>query len=89
VRPEACRPLPAGVVFAYARDDMIAGSEWLKRMSPRTQRADPVAGAFRGESPAAIRGCRVVAAERGVPRSSIFAAIGIYVAFLMIVPGAR
>jgi len=52
------------VVFAYARDDMIAGSEWLKRLSPRTH-VPTLSLVLSGGDSGRHRGVRVVAAERG------------------------
>jgi amino acid transporter len=74
------------VVFAYARDDMIAGSEWLKRLSPRTH-VPTLSLVLSGAIPAAIA-VSGLWLPNAVATIINFAAIGIYVAFLMIVLGA-
>jgi amino acid transporter len=74
------------VLFAYARDDMIVGADTLKRLSPRTHvpTASLVAA---GVIPAsiAVSGLWLPNAVNTIIN---FAAIGIYVAFMMIVLGA-
>jgi len=74
------------LLFAYARDDMIAGSAWFKRLSPHTH--VPTASlVVAGLIPAtiAVSGLWL---PNAVATIINFAAIGIYVAFVMIVLGA-
>jgi amino acid transporter len=74
------------VLFAYARDDMIVGSATLKRLSPHTHvpTASLVAA---GVIPASIA-VTGLWLPNAVGTIINFAAIGIYVAFMMIVMGA-
>jgi amino acid transporter len=74
------------LLFSYARDDMIAGSRWLGRLSPQTH--VPTASlVVAGLIPAAIA-VSGLWLPNAVATIINFAAIGIYVAFLMIVLGA-
>ncbi len=74
------------LLFSYARDDMIAGSRWLNRLSPRTH-VPTVSLVLAGLIPAtiAVSGLWL---PNAVATIINFAAIGIYVAFVMIVLGA-
>lgn len=74
------------LLFAYARDEMIAGSEYLKRLSPNTH-VPATALAAMGIFPALIALCGLWLAD-AVSTIISFAAIGIYIAFQMIVLGA-
>jgi len=74
------------VLFSYARDDMIAGSRWLNRLSPRTH-VPTVSLVVAGVIPASIA-VSGLWLPNAVATIINFAAIGIYVAFLMIVLGA-
>jgi len=56
-QPPSCSPM--------ARDDMIAGSEWLKRLSPRTH-VPTLSLVLSGAIPAAIAVSGFVAAETPV-----------------------
>jgi amino acid transporter len=74
------------LLFSYARDDMIVGSRWLSRLSPHTH--VPTASlAVAGVIPASIA-VSGLWLPNAVATIINFAAIGIYVAFMMIVLGA-
>jgi amino acid transporter len=74
------------LLFAYARDDMVAGSSWLKRLSPHTH--VPVGSlVLAGVIPASIA-VSGLWLPNAVATIINFAAIGIYVAFMMIVLAA-
>lgn len=74
------------LLYAYARDEMIIGSPVLKRLSPNTQ--VPVAALFvAGVLPALII-CLGFVLQDAVATIVSFAAIGIYLAFQMIVMAA-
>jgi amino acid transporter len=73
-------------LFAYARDQMIAGSRRLSRLSPRTR--VPVGALFiAGIVPASIALCGLWL-HNAVNTIVSFAAAGIYIAFQMLVLGA-
>ena len=74
------------LVFAYARDEMVVGSAWLNKLSPRTHvptRALGLSGAI---------ACGILLLglffQDAVATIVSFAVIGIYAAFQMIVGGA-
>ena len=74
------------LLFAYARDQMIAGSRRLSRLSPRTR--VPVGALFiAGIVPASIALCGLWL-HNAVNTIVSFAAAGIYIAFQMLVLGA-
>jgi amino acid transporter len=74
------------LLFSYARDDMIVGSRWLNRLSPRSH--VPTASlVLAGVIPASIA-VSGLWLPNAVATIINFAAIGIYVAFIMIVLGA-
>ena len=74
------------LLFAYARDEMIAGSRTLSRLSPHTH--VPVASLLvAGIVPAAIALCGLWLTN-AVATIVSFAAAGIYIAFQMLVLGA-
>jgi len=74
------------LLFAYGRDDMIIGSRYLNRLSPRTH-VPTVALILAGLIPAviAVSGLWL---QNAVATIINFAAIGIYIAFFMIVLAA-
>jgi amino acid transporter len=74
------------LLFAYARDDMIIGSRSLRRLSPHTH-VPAVALFVMGAAPALIALSGLWLAD-AVATIISFAAIGIYIAFQMIVLGA-
>ncbi|HEX4241975.1 MAG TPA: APC family permease [Steroidobacteraceae bacterium] len=74
------------LLFAYARDRMIAGSSYLSRLSPRT-RVPTTALVVVGAIPALIA-LSALWLEDAVETINGFAAIGIYIAFQMVVAGA-
>ena len=74
------------LLFSYARDEMVVGSRWLNRLSPHVH--VPIASlVVAGLIPAmiAVSGLWL---PNAVATIINFAAIGIYVAFVMIVLGA-
>jgi amino acid transporter len=74
------------LLFAYARDEMIAGSRTLSRLSPHTH--VPVGSLLvAGIVPAAIALCGLWLTN-AVATIVSFAAAGIYIAFQMLVLGA-
>jgi amino acid transporter len=74
------------LLFAYARDEMIAGSKLLSRISPHTH--VPVASLFvAGLVPALIATCGLWL-QNAVATIISFASAGIYMAFQMLVLGA-
>jgi amino acid transporter len=75
------------LLFAYARDDMIAGSALLSRLSPHTH--VPTASLIAaGIIPSGIAVAGLFLSTTAIATITNFAAIGIYVAFMMIVLGA-
>jgi amino acid transporter len=74
------------LLYAYARDEMIVGSDLLKRISPTTQ--VPVAALFVSGVLPAIIICLGFVLQDAVATIVSFAAIGIYLAFQMIVLAA-
>jgi len=74
------------LLFAYARDEMIAGSQYFSRISPRTH--VPVAALLTG----AVLGAAIALCglwlQNAVSTIISFAAAGIYIAFQMVVLGA-
>jgi amino acid transporter len=74
------------LLFAYARDEMIAFSSSLQRISPRTH-VPTVAVFVMGAAPALIALSGLWLAD-AVATIISFASIGIYIAFQMIVLGA-
>lgn len=73
------------LLFAYARDEMIVGSDWLKRLS--ANHVPSIALVVSGIVPAAIV-CVGLFLTDALTTIVSFAAIGIYVAFQMIVVAA-
>ena len=74
------------LLFSYARDDMVAGSRWFSRLSPHTH--VPTASlVVAGLIPAAIA-VSGLWLPNAVATIINFAAIGIYIAFMMIVLAA-
>jgi amino acid transporter len=74
------------LLFSYARDEMIAGSQYFSRISPRTH--VPVAALLTGavlSSAIALCGLWL---QNAVSTIISFAAVGIYIAFQMVVLGA-
>ena len=74
------------LVFAYARDQMIFGSEFLSRMSPG-RHVPSTALIVMGAIPAAIA-LSALWLQDAIATIISFAAVGIYIAFQMIVLGA-
>jgi amino acid transporter len=74
------------LLFAYARDQMIIGSRFLSRLSPRTH-VPSTALFVTGVIPALIA-LSALRVQDAVATIISFAAIGIYIAFQMIVLGA-
>ncbi len=74
------------LVFAYARDQMILGSKYLSRMSPR-HHVPATALIVMGAIPAAIALCALWLQD-AITIIISFAAVGIYIAFQMIVLAA-
>jgi amino acid transporter len=74
------------LIYAYARDDMIAGSAWLQHLSPGTH-MPARALALSGLIAATILICGMFFQDV-VATIVSFAVIGIYAAFQMIVAGA-
>jgi len=74
------------LLFSYARDQMIAGSQYFSRISPHTH--VPVAALLTG----ALLGAAVALCglwlQNAVSTIISFAAVGIYIAFQMVVLGA-
>jgi amino acid transporter len=74
------------LLFSYARDQMIAGSQYFSRISPRTH--VPVAALLT----AAVLGAAIALCglwlQNAVSTIISFAAVGIYIAFQMVVLGA-
>src|SRR6195256_3121448 len=74
------------LLFAYARDEMIVGSQSLRKLTPRTH-VPAVALVTMGAAPALIALTGLWLAN-AVATIISFAAIGIYIAFQMLVLGA-
>ncbi len=74
------------LLFAYARDQMIFGSQYLSRMSPKTK-VPVVALVVMGAIPALIA-LSALWLQDAINTIISFAAIGIYISFQMIVLGA-
>jgi amino acid transporter len=74
------------LLFAYARDQMILGSRFLSRLSPHTH-VPSTALFVTGAIPAVIA-LSALRLQDAVATIISFAAIGIYIAFQMIVLGA-
>ena len=74
------------LLFAYARDQMIAGSELFSRISPRTH--VPVAALLTGALLAAAIALCGLWLQNAVSTIISFASVGIYIAFQMVVAGA-
>lgn len=74
------------LAYSYGRDDMIAGSRWLKRFSP-TLHVPPYALVLAAVVPAIIViGSKI--SEDAVTKIVSFAALGIYLGFQMVVLAA-
>jgi amino acid transporter len=74
------------LLFAYARDEMIVGSQSLRKLTPRTH-VPAVALVTMGAAPALIALTGLWLAN-AIATIISFAAIGIYIAFQMLVLGA-
>jgi amino acid transporter len=74
------------LLFAYARDQMILGSRVLSRLSPRTH--VPTAALLATGAIPALIALSALRLQDAVATIISFAAIGIYIAFQMIVLGA-
>jgi amino acid transporter len=74
------------LLFSYARDEMIAGSQYFSRMSPRTH--VPVAALLTGALLGAAIALCGLWLQNAVSTIISFAAVGIYIAFQMVVLGA-
>jgi amino acid transporter len=74
------------LLFAYARDQMIIGSRWLGRLSPHTH--VPFAALLLSGAIPAVIALSALWLQDAVATIISFAAIGIYLAFQMIVLGA-
>jgi len=74
------------LLFSYARDEMIAGSQYFSRMSPRTH--VPVAALLTGAVLGAAIALSGMWMQNAVATIISFAAVGIYIAFQMVVLGA-
>src|SRR4029077_6982227 len=75
------------LLFAYARDEMIAGSQFFSRISPRTH--VPVAALITGALLGAAIALCGLWLQNAVSTIISFAAVGIYSGFQMVVLGAR
>jgi len=84
--PLSLQAAASRLLFAYARDGMVFSSGWLSRMSPTT-RVPVNALLVTGVIPAAIAGLGYWLAD-AVRTIISGAAIGIYIAFQMVVVGA-
>ena len=71
------------LLFAYARDEMIAGSQYFSRLSPRTH--VPVTALLSGALLAAAIALCGLWLQNAVSTIISFAAVGIYIAFQMVV----
>jgi amino acid transporter len=74
------------LLFSYARDEMIAGSEFFSRISPRTH--VPVTALLTAALLAAAISLCGLWLQNAVSTIISFAAAGIYIAFQMVVAGA-
>ena len=74
------------LLFSYARDEMIAGSEFFSRISPRTH--VPVTALLTGALLAAAISLCGLWLQNAVSTIISFASAGIYIAFQMVVAGA-
>ncbi len=74
------------LLFAYARDQMIIGSQYLSRMSPKTK-VPVIALLTMGGIPALIA-LSALWLQDAINTIISFAAIGIYISFQMVVLGA-
>jgi len=74
------------LLFAYARDQMIIGSQYLSRMSPKTK-VPVIALLTMGAIPAIIA-LSALWLQNAINTIISFAAIGIYISFQMVVLGA-
>ena len=74
------------LLFSYARDEMIAGSEFFSRISPRTH--VPVTALLTAALLAAAIALCGLWLQNAVSTIISFAAAGIYIAFQMVVAGA-
>ena len=74
------------LLFAYARDEMIAGSQYFSRLSPRTH--VPVTALLSGALLAAAIALCGLWLQNAVSTIISFAAVGIYIAFQMVVVAA-
>jgi amino acid transporter len=74
------------LLYAYARDEMIAGSQLFNRISPHTH--VPVTALITGALLAAAIALCGLWLQNAVSTIISFAAVGIYIAFQMVVVGA-
>ena len=74
------------LLFSYARDEMIAGSDFFSRMSPRTR--VPVAALLTGALLATAIALCGLWLQNAVATIISFASAGIYIAFQMVVAAA-
>jgi amino acid transporter len=75
------------LIYSYARDEMVVGSRFLARFS-QARHVPPVALAVAGLLPLAIVAIAQVISETALLRVISFAAVGIYVAFQLVVLAA-
>ena len=75
------------LIYSYARDDMVVGSKALARFSDK-RHVPPVALAVAGFFPLAIVAIAQIISETALLRVISFAAVGIYVAFQLVVLAA-
>jgi amino acid transporter len=75
------------LIYSYARDQMVAGSATLSRFSEK-RHVPPVALAVAGFVPLAIVAIAQIISETALLRVISFAAVGIYVAFQLVVLAA-
>jgi amino acid transporter len=74
------------LLYSYARDEMIAGSQFFNRISPHTH--VPVTALIAGALLAAAIALCGLWLQNAVSTIISFAAVGIYIAFQMVVVGA-
>jgi amino acid transporter len=74
------------LLFAYARDEMIAGSQYFSRLSPRTR--VPVTALLTGALLGAAIALCGLWLQNAVSTIISYAAVGIYIAFQMVVVAA-